>query len=262
MVLLGFSLLAGAGIDPLDGPCLPLKMCRGLPVKATVQYGMWTNGVYAVEFTYQSPLTVRELGERYRREVNGPSKAGFSHNSYHFYRYRGSVYQDCWITKNFGPLDPKITTIQITETPNPTQPPPRRWYRQAISLKPPTPLVRIPFEPSVTAQTVFPLYRPTSSTKSRPPHQEGFVFNAHLSEPLASVSRKAAAWFAANGYQSIRTGEWFKPNVPLFEFGFMDEPFGRTPKGTRVTMYSSTTNNGQPIYYRAPSAASSKSARR
>jgi hypothetical protein len=244
-------------VSPLDGPSFPLKMCRGLAEKVEVQTGLWTNGVYAVEFTYKSPLTVQELAKLYRREVPGSPKGSFSHNSYHFDRFRGSVFQDCWITKNYGPLGPKITTIQITETPNPTMPPPRRWYRQAISLKPPASLIRVPFEPSVTSNTVFPLFRAITSTKSPPYRREGFIFNAHLPEPLASVSRKAVVWFAAHGYRMIRAHEWFKPHVSLFEIGLMNEPFPGTPKGTRVTMCLSSTDNNNPIPYDPPKAAKS-----
>lgn len=229
-------------------------MCRGLPGKAYVQYGVWTNGVYGVEFAYKSLLTVQELAKRYRHEVPGSPKGSYSHNSYHFYRYRNSVYQDCWITKNYGPLDPKITTILLTETPDPTEPPPRRWYRQAILLKPPAPLIRVPFAPSVTAQSVSGLFRTTTATKSGPVRREGSIFYAHLSEPLASVSRKAALWIAVHGYQTIGAGEWFKPNVPLFEIGITDELFTGKPKGTKVTMYLSSTNYNHPMSYGHPSA--------
>lgn len=249
MFLLAILLSTNARVTPVDGPSLPLKVCRGLPARVYVDGGAWTNGAYGVDFVYTSPLTVQDLATRYHREVPGSPKGSFSHNFYHFARYQGSVYQDCRITKNFGLRDPKMTAIVIMETPDPTQPPPRRWYRKAISLKPPVPLIQVPFESSVIAQTVVPLFRATTATKSRPSPREGSIFEANLSEPLASVSRKAGAWLDANGYRTIRANEWFKPNVPLFEVGIADQRFRGTTTGTNVTMYLSSTNNDHPMPY-------------
>lgn len=236
-------------VMPIDGPAFPLKMVHGLTKKAVHFGGNWTNGVYDVSFSFQSSLSVFELAKRYRREVPGSQSILLYNGSYSNTRTCGSTSQYCLITQNLGAGTQPLTTVSISEYAKPMEPTPSRWYWKAIAVKPPIPLIAVPFEPSITAQSVSlvnleGLLSPRAGNKL-----DAAAFSAHIGLPFAVELKKAKAWFAKNGYRKVATQAWFKPNVRVFEITIGEDLVDGKRKGTSVVMYFTNKQNDRPITF-------------
>ena len=249
MLLLIASMLVSDGrVTPVDGPAFPLKMLKGLASVAVNIVPLWTNGVYKVNFIYQSPLTVAELTRRYRLEVKESAPMPSGADSYSNVRFFGSASQVVWITRNDG-VPRKTTKLWITEFASEDSATPSRWYRKAIARKPPIDLIAVPFESTVVAQSAS--LRSLKGLVMQMPdnRQDAAEFGAHLKASFSVVKKEAAKWFLDNGYRDMGHDAWFKPNVPIFEMTIGPDIINRKVVGSHVQMYFTRKQNDRPVLF-------------
>lgn len=232
----------------MDGPAFLLKMLKGLELVKVNIVPLWTNGVYNVNFIYQSPLTVAELTRRFRLEVKESPPLAKGADSYSYSRFFGTATQVVSITRNDG-VPRKTTKVWITEFASEDSATPERWYRRAIARKPPVDLIAVPFESNVVAESAS-LRSLKGLVRQMPDNrQDAAVFGAHLKAPFSAVKKEAAKWFLDNGYRDMRHDAWFKPNVPIFEMVIGPDIINRKVVGSHVQMYCTHKQNDLPVLF-------------
>jgi len=133
--------------------------------------------------------------------------------------------------------------------PDPWSPTPAKWYRSAISAKPPAPQFKLPFTAKVVNQTIAicSLTQVCSSRGTYQPGTDAVSYTLYVDEPCSTVLKRAESYFKANGYEKNRFGAYYKRTRGAFDYFIF--PAGSL-KALKCVIQAMTTNKlpSEPVY--------------
>lgn len=249
-------------VHPTAGPALPLAVLKVATLQKVGVGDSWANGRNTVGFTYRTNLSVKEVAEICRKELYFHEESSRTNpDSLQFSRRVNGVHQTVSVrrletplaTSNFdrterGVRIDRFTTISIKEQPLQDQWTPR-WYREAISEEPPTPMIEVPFLKGVmtTGVSIVSFDNLMSSKGLMYPGDDAYVYSALVETSYEKLEEQLKAWANVNGYTKSRHyGSWFKPNTRLFEIEVRDH-YSPGRVLSRLVIYASDRKAEHPI---------------
>jgi hypothetical protein len=230
LALLAFCLLQQPTLT--DGPSMPLAIVEGVKTHRIEVSKHWVDGFYSVRFEYRITKPVSSLAELCKKEKwietqnDWPAQKRFLMNRSH-----DGLQQDVVVQQNVleyvqsGPegtthgkkVDP-YTTVIVSESADLAQKP-RTYFRGAYALKPPVPLIEVPFMKGHYAKSVEVTGFSYLMAPGRilPGGDDAYVFCALVPGDWETIAERAKQWAEANGYSQTSTLMWFKPKVRMFE---------------------------------------------
>ena len=247
---------------PTSGPALSLVLLKDAELQFVRVGSSWANGCRFVRFSYRTSLSVKKIAEqsrheRYFEEIHSRSDP----DSFWFSRRANGVYQSISVrrqTTSFSTTDSEgsrtgtrtdpFTLISITESPMPDQSIPR-WYWEAISEDPPTPMIRVPFLTGVmTTEVSVTSFDGLMSGKGLMfVGSDAFVYSAVVEQSYEMTEELLEAWASKNGYtKTAHYGSWFKARVRLFEIEVTSH-YSPGREMSRIVIYASDRKAVHPI---------------
>lgn len=224
--------VAAVGPKPTNGPVLALSGLSRFELRQTARGQDWTNGVYGVTFMYKSHLPKQKVCEIIARSIpNAPKPPKGDASGYGCTRISGGVIQQInvwymgdWTNadydKRHGTKHVRFTSISVSEMSDPWSPAPAKWYKNAISAKPPAPQFRLPFRAKAVNQTiaVASLTQLCSSRGTYQPGTDAVSYTLYVDEPYNTVSKRAQIYFRQSGYEKNRFGAYYKKTTGAFDY--------------------------------------------
>jgi hypothetical protein len=245
---------------PTDGPALAPSFLGSLkPQKISVGTD-WTKGLYSVAFEYHTSKPAKAITALCTKKNGWQVSSAPNAEDFQAWRNREGVYQNIFVIRRTlhyvgnnarghysGKKQDLYTTIGIRESID-AGGMPKRWYKGAISPRPPIEMIDLPFlrgakTESVTLESFDNLM---SSKGIMYPGTDAAVYGAVVKQPYREVRKLAADWAAKNGYTRTNHMGFFKPRVKVFEITITPYSFG--PKETAfVTLYTSNKPAEHPV---------------
>ncbi|HWA82850.1 MAG TPA: hypothetical protein VG820_05435 [Fimbriimonadaceae bacterium] len=253
MVLIACSIaLLASTPKPTAGPALPLHFLGKAKAAAIHIRDEWGRGCRSVDFTFYSRESVQELRSQiYKEFVVHPNGPG-TNDQYTTWRKKDGISQSITVSKG-GPLAKSLgakpnrgTLIYVTEMPS-IDADPARWYRRAISAKPPAPLIEVPFVPGLKCcqLSIGSLEQLLSTSLRERKEKDLVVYEAWTPSDMKSIAQKLSDWAAKNGYALQPYGSYFKPKAKIFEIEC--DNWQTNGKGTTITLYTTSKVVTSPI---------------
>jgi hypothetical protein len=250
MLTMSVLLLLQSAPIPTERAAVEPSFLRDLKLHQVLVEERWTSGCYDVSFGFRSPRSVKELAAQCRREGGWTVYSTRSDHEFIAWRVVGSVSQNLYLQRlrrQSGELEP-YTTIGLRESVDSPSVPPR-WYRGAISLKPPAPMIDVPFLPGVRTDTVsLTSVEALTSSKTVPiRRKDAAVYQVVVLKRYEQTLRKLVSWASSHGFTKSRYGgsSYFKAGAGIFEIEV--RPGRRQSNDTRIVMYTGTTAAENPV---------------
>ncbi len=258
--------LAATSPKPVDGPTLAVPCLSRFELHQVNSGSGWTNGVYSVSFTYKSHLPKQRAAALIAKSIpNAPKPNKSEAYNYSCTRVSGGIIQqiNVWYMgdwtkpdydKKHGTKHVRLTSISVSETPDPWSPVPARWYRNAISPKPPAPEFKLPFQAKVINQSIAicSLTQVCSSRGTYQPGTDAVSYTLDVDESCCAVLKRAESHFSSNGFTKNRFGAYYKRTSGAFDYFIYPAGSLKSPKC--VIQVTTTKKTPPGPVYRGPIA--------